>query len=89
MIPTQGKRLVVALAFTVFVVPACAGANPAISAGAAAPNPQAQTAPQPEPGGVDAATADHSIGSQLLAAVKAAQAQPHGDIGDPAVAQSP
>jgi len=36
VIPTLGKRLLVALTVTTFAVPACAGANAAISAGAAA-----------------------------------------------------
>jgi len=89
VIPTQGKRALVALAFTVFAVSACAGANPAINAGAAAPKAPAQTAPQPAPGEVESATSGQSIGSQLLSAIKVAEAQPHGDIGDPAIAQAP
>jgi hypothetical protein len=36
VIPTLGKRLLVALTVTTLAVPACAGANPSISAGAAA-----------------------------------------------------
>jgi hypothetical protein len=36
VIPTQGKCLLVALTFTKFAVPACAGANASICAGAAA-----------------------------------------------------
>jgi hypothetical protein len=36
VIPTLGKRLLVALTVTTLAVHACAGANPSISAGAAA-----------------------------------------------------
>jgi hypothetical protein len=36
VIPTLGKRLLVALTVITLAVPACAGANPSISAGAAA-----------------------------------------------------
>jgi hypothetical protein len=87
--PTQGKRLLAALAFTVVAVSACTGADAAISAGAAAPRGPAQSAPQPAPGDVQSATADQSIGAQILAAIKIAAAQPHGDVGDAATAQAP
>jgi len=36
VIPTLGKRLLVALTVITLAVPVCAGANPSISAGAAA-----------------------------------------------------
>jgi hypothetical protein len=36
VIPTQGKRLLLALTFTTFGRPACAGANRSIGAGAPA-----------------------------------------------------
>ena len=36
VIPTQGKRRHVALTFTTFAIPACAGANRSIGAGAPA-----------------------------------------------------
>ena len=89
VIPTQGKRALVALAFTLFAVASCTGASSPISAGAAAPNPPAKAAPQPGPGEVESASSGQSIGSQVLAAIKAAEAEPHGDIGDPALAQAP
>ena len=90
----RGKRLLVALALTVLAltvlaIAACSGTNPAISAGAAAPNTAAQPAPEP-PGAVDAATSSSSsIGSRVIAAAKVAEAAPHGDIGEAAVATAP
>ena len=89
MIPTRSKRLLVALAFIVFAVTACAGSSPAISAGSAPASPPAQAAPQADPGEVDSATSGRTFGSQFLAAIQAAEEQPHGDIGDPAEGQVP
>jgi hypothetical protein len=88
----KSKRLLVALAITalviaVFAITTCTG-SPAISAGAAAPKAAVQPAPPP-PGAVDASTSESSIGSRIIAAAKTAEAAPHGDIGEPAVATAP
>ena len=83
-----GKRLIVGLTLII-----CAGAAGVVAnrGGNSVAAPQHQAAPsasQPTPA-TAGWLAEYSIGTQITAAINGVAAEPHGDIGEPALAQAP
>ena len=87
MTDNSGRRLTAALTFILLAGAAGVVANRSVVSVAAPPRAAAPSAAQAT--GVTAGWSHYSIGSRMMAVMKAAEAEPHGDIGEPAVAQAP
>jgi len=84
---SSGKRLTVALTFILCAVATGVVANRGVAYVAAPQRAPAPSASQVT--GLTAGWSHYSIGTRMIAVMKAVEAEPHGDIGEPAVAQAP
>ena len=82
-------RGVLALALITLALVSCTPVQASNNSKPDSQTPTAQARARPDATGNVSGAASRSFGAQITAAVKAAEAQPHGDIGTAQVATTP